>query len=52
MIAALPFYSPEVLQAVIELYLGGVAVFDICTYTGLGNEDINKILDVFAPCLG
>ena len=45
-------YDPQVLEHILVMYIRGMAIADIYTYTFIHPEEINNILDHFAPYLG
>jgi hypothetical protein len=45
-------YDPQVLEQILVMYIRGIAISDIYTYTFIPPEEINNILDHFAPYLG
>lgn len=45
------FTNEDVLHEILELYCQGVTVLDISAWTSVGPDDVNAILDHFAPHL-
>jgi len=44
-------YEQSYIDQILTLYLNGASVYEICDYLGTGDNEINHILDTFAPYL-
>lgn len=42
---------PEVLERVLNLYVLGMSVDEICDLVGMGHDEVNEILDIYAQYL-
>jgi len=41
----------EYIEQILVLYLQGASVWEICEYTELGDNEVNKIIDKYSPYL-
>ena len=48
----LPHYRHEFLEEILCMYCKGMAVEEISAYLNVSSNDVNEILDWFAPYLG
>lgn len=44
-------YQEKLVHLVVECYCQGMAVLDISQWVGISPENVNIILDHYAPCL-
>lgn len=45
------FYDRMVMQRVLKMWASGVPVLDIANYVGLSDQEVNEIIDTYAPFL-
>lgn len=46
------YWAPEFADVALSMYLQGAAVAEISAFTGISIDEVNEILDIFAPYLG
>ena len=44
-------FIPEFVETVLCLYLTGMPIFDISNFVGLSPNEVNRIIDRYAPYL-